>query len=473
MSNNPIKQSSSDRLSNSQQSSNRYALPLNTPQYGAADIPITPEFGQPPIITQPYFQEVPMGDIQLGAMDLNSQPYSSSEKHVHYDTNPKVFFLPPDKPVKIVFHNFTNSLTSILQAIFIPLITTFLITLIPVGPLSNTGFLNNWLYNITFVCSLVFSLVNQFSAYFPLPIYIFLLPLLNLTFLSLMIYLRSARRFTPEFNAAFRRYFVFLVLCTLVIAVSIGYVIAFSYKSYQILTGVVYYIIIFFLNHCVIQVTRSGTSKGTHNVISYWVETMSEMVFLFMLIKVVPVNFYILLAIKLIATVRYPFFLTDRYWNWRNDVKDKLDQKGIDFSFSVLGLLLPVSIERDEHKTRVVDRFFFTVLCYCGVPLYYILVSLCVRWSPTAKFYPYLLISENDYIWLLIYAFFCSFTSFMSFLVIRYLFQVKFHLSVLNHPMLSLKNNVRLFMFCNFSALLLPITFMLLHNNVYYLVNSK
>lgn len=71
-----------------------------------------------------------------------------------------------------------------------------------------------------------------------------------------------------------------------------------------------------------------------------------------------------------------------------------------------------------------------------------------------------------------IYAFFSSFLSYMIFLVIRYLFQVKYDISLLNHPIQIFRKNTNLLMFSNFNAFIIPITFVLMHNNVYYLVNT-
>ncbi|GAM18700.1 hypothetical protein SAMD00019534_018750 [Acytostelium subglobosum LB1] len=443
--------------------------------------------------------------------------HASNERHVHYDANPKVFFLPPDKPSKVIVHHFSNSILSVLQCIFVPMITTYLIMLIPVGPISN-GFLMNWVYNIvyipavalstsifhlgwagafikdykhispifihTFLCSLTFSLICQLvnSRWYPIPGYILIIPILSLLVLPAIIYIRSKDRFTSKLNRPFGKYVLFIFLCLLVLAISMTFVILFSFPTYQLIVGVIYYLLMFLLCQGLVSITRNNTPKGTHNVICYWVETISELVMCYMFIRILPMTFYILLALKIIVLFRYPLFMTEKYWEWRTMIKQKLDKVdqedwfnsthlGDKIIYGFLGWFFPVSVERDEHKTRVVDRFFFTCLCYCGVPLFYMVFTIGIRWSHVSDYYAYSLLSENAYIWLLIYSLFSSFFTYMSFLVIRYMFQVYFHLSVINHPMISLKNNVRLMMYCNFSALLLPVTFMMMQNNVYFLVN--
>eukprot|EP01133_Synstelium_polycarpum_P015046 gene15046-17801_t len=451
-------------------------MAINTPpqaSYGSMDV--EKPSSSPATISQPYFQELPMAEIQAGnSFEANSSPTGSHERHVHYDSNPKVFFLPIDKPgAKVIFHDFANSLTPVLQSIFLPLVTTILIILIPVHTIGS-GFLENWVFTLiyipcisisssifhigwatafikgyryysplfihTILVSLTFALLSQY-AILSIPMIILIVPIEAFIVLPALVYLRGSDRFKPAYTRLFLRYLMFLGLVTLAMIASALFVVAFSFRSYQIPVGIAYYFAIFLLNQGTVYLTRHNTARGNHNIVCFWIETLSEMTFCLMFVRVTEISFYILLFIKMATLVRFPLALTERYWKLRCETKEHWHQCKNDTSSSAcvatkmfyycFGWLFPVSVERDEHRTRIVDRFFYT----------------CLRFGNNHAYYPYASMDEEVFIMYVIYAFFSSFFSFIGFLVIRYFFQTKFQLSVINHPLMSLKNNLKLFMF--------------------------
>ncbi|EGG22722.1 hypothetical protein DFA_04852 [Cavenderia fasciculata] len=378
--------------------------------------------------------------IGVGTESTASTP---GVKHVHYDYAPTIFILPAEKPVKIVIHNATNTFSSIIKGIVIPLIVIFLISLIPLRR-DSFGFLANWLYCLIYIplvtavtsvfhigwasvflktktgysvlffhcvlVSLTYSLIAQFIDHtkYPIPLQIILIPLESLVILPIFIYIRSSDRFKLSYTLSFLRYYLFLLLTTVALILSMGFVIAFSSPQYQILVGVAYYFLMFLINQGVIYITRKYTHRGNHNIICYWVETLSELVICFMFIRVESLHFYLLLLIKLVVLVRHPIFLCEQYWQWRCSVKAQWDKCKSDNWFhstnifdkvfyGFVGLFFPISIEREEHQTRVIDRFFFTCLSYCGVPFFYILLSVCIRLGTAAAHYPYVDIHRSFY----------------------------------------------------------------------------
>eukprot|EP01132_Coremiostelium_polycephalum_P009715 gene9715-11930_t len=113
--------------------------------------------------------------------------------------------------------------------------------------------------------------------------------------------------------------------------------------------------------------------------------------------------------------------------------------------YSFIGQFFPISMEREEHKTRVIDRIFFTFLSYVSTPLYFVLFSVALRLSHNSQFYPFheSMIEEQPYIRICSFALLSCFFSFIMFLIIRYFLQRLFNLSVLNHPLGVLKSNIK------------------------------
>ncbi|KYQ90149.1 hypothetical protein DLAC_08740 [Tieghemostelium lacteum] len=372
-----------------------------------------------------FFQEIPIPIVGESSVDQKSistpigynvnsyQPYGgASGGGATFGLQDKIFVINniSGPVVKIERHNFTNTYQFILKGIAVPLITTFLITLIPIQHLAN-GFLENWVYSLiyipcvtvsvslfhigwarsfikgynyhyiplgvhVFLVALTYSLISEYYQGFPPKIYIAISIAQGFFVLPLLIYLRSPERFKKNFTISFLRFWIFVFLATCAVIVSIAFVVAIQHIPLQLLIGFIYYFLIFLFNQLLVHMTRNFTSIGTHNIICYWIETLSELCFCLMYIKINLLNFSILIAVKNIALVRYPLFLTERYWVWRCNIKEHYEslKKGKSWFestnlfdkvfYGFIGLFFPISMERDEHKTRVVDRLFFTLLWY-------------------------------------------------------------------------------------------------------------
>ncbi|KAF2078155.1 hypothetical protein CYY_000539 [Polysphondylium violaceum] len=487
---------------------------------------------------QGFYQDLPIPTI-VGETDHNSNQNSRQAspsfnfENNSYNPTPTSYALPPSNDKIFIInlpgfgnpvgapgggkihrgHSLSNSIGYIFKVLGVPLITTFLTILIPmITP--KSGFLHMFQYTLIYIpvvsgllsaflvgwaskfnknlkskiyipvafnmifSAITFSLISEYSSSYPPPIIISLVFVENAVTVPIIIYFQSSQRFNMEYLKSFSKYLVFIALVLMSQMLCLSFAILFCYMKAQLAIMLIYFFLVFVFNHCLLWITRSATNRTHHNIISYWIETLSEGTICFMYVNFTKTNFLILLLVRVILMSRYVFFLSDRYWNLRTSIKDHSDKsKQMSwlntnrYLYTGLSFIFPTSMDRDEHKTRVVDRVFYTFLAYCSVPLLYILFAVCLRFSHNSQFYPFNIDMES-FMLVVIYAFFSSFLSFIVFLVVRYLLQTNFEISVLNHPIQLMKLNCYLLMFSNFSALLLPITFMLYNNNVYYLVNS-
>ncbi|EAL62392.1 hypothetical protein DDB_G0290107 [Dictyostelium discoideum AX4] len=414
------------------------------------------------------------------------------------------------------FAQISENFTFILRMLVFPMIAVFFSVLLPLSK-PYGGFLLGWEYTIMYIpvitcfisffivgwaqifckgikswllpmaihillVSVTFSCITQYSESYPPPVVIGVSYGMSASVLPALLYLKSAERFNWGFFIDFLHFMLFMVIVIATIFLCVTFVIFFSLIEAQTLVMLVFFFKVFMCNQALLWITRKYCPVNQHNIITYWTESISEMTFCWAFSRFTKINFLVLILLRVVVMFRYLFFLSDKYWNLRTQVKDHHDRTRQNSwistvnsfekpYYTILGQLFPIEMERNEHMTRVVDRVLYTFISYCSVPLIYILFAVCLRFSYNAKFYPFD-ISIEAFMLDVIYAFFSSFLSYMIFLVIRYLFQVKYDISLLNHPIQIFRKNTNLLMFSNFNAFIIPITFVLMHNNVYYLVNT-